>query len=126
MIGPMPKSCFASDVVAAQVAFVTGGATGIGKQICRILGAHGARIAIASRKRENLEAAVEELAGEGIDAQFGVCDVRDPEAVRAVIHQIVNNPSRLDIGVNNAARNLPAPMSHISPNCFYAIVDIDL
>jgi NAD(P)-dependent dehydrogenase (short-subunit alcohol dehydrogenase family) len=122
----MTKSCFAPDVLADQVAFVTGGATGIGKEICRILGAHGARIAMASRKRENLEAAVEELAAEGIDAQFGVCDVRDPQAVRAVIDQVVNDRGRLDIVVNNAAGNFPAPMSKISPNGFKAVVDIDL
>jgi peroxisomal 2,4-dienoyl-CoA reductase len=122
----MTESCFAPDVLADQVAFVTGGGTGIGKEICRILGAHGARIAMASRKRENLEAAVEELAGEGIDAQFGVCDVRDAQAVRAVIDQIVSDRGRLDIVVNNAAGNFPASMSKISPNGFKAIVDIDL
>lgn len=122
----MTKSCFAPDVLADQVAFVTGGATGIGKEICRTLGAHGARITMASRKRENLEAAVEELAGEGIDAQFGVCDVRDSQAVRSVIDQIANDRGRLDIVVNNAAGNFPAPMSKISPNGFKAIVDIDL
>lgn len=122
----MTKSCFAPDVLADQVAFVTGGATGIGKEICRTLGAHGARIAMASRKRENLEAAVEELAQEGIDAQFGVCDVRDSQAVRSVIDQIANDRGRLDIVVNNAAGNFPAPMSKISPNGFKAIVDIDL
>jgi NAD(P)-dependent dehydrogenase (short-subunit alcohol dehydrogenase family) len=109
-----------------QVALVTGGATGIGKEICRVLGAHGAKVAMASRKRENLEAAVEELATEGIDAQFAVCDVRDAEAVRAAVDQILESRHRLDIVVNNAAGNFPAPMSKISPNGFKAVVDIDL
>src|SRR5579863_2616403 len=119
-------SCFAADVLDGQVAFVTGGATGIGKEICRVLGAHGARIAMASRKRDNLEAAVEELHAEGVDATFGVCDVRDAQAVNAVINQVVADNGRLDIVVNDAAGNFPAPMSNISPNGFKAIVDIDL
>ena len=42
-------SVFASDLVEGQVALVTGGATGIGKEIARSLGRHGARICIASR-----------------------------------------------------------------------------
>jgi len=105
---------------------VTGGATGIGKEICRVLGAHGAKVAMASRKRENLEAAVEELAAEGIDAEFAVCDVRDAQAVRAAVDQILDSRHRLDIVVNNAAGNFPAPMSKISPNGFKAVVDIDL
>ena len=72
---------------------MTGGATGIGKEICRVLGAHGARVAMASRKRENLEAAVEELTAEGIDAEFAVCDVRDAQAVRAAVDQVLDQPS---------------------------------
>jgi peroxisomal 2,4-dienoyl-CoA reductase len=122
----MEPSCFASDVLDGQVAFVTGGATGIGKEICRVLGAHGARINMASRKREVLEAAVAELTAEGIDAAFGVCDVRDAQAVRSVVDSVVADRGRLDIVVNDAAGNFPAPMSKISPNGFKAVVDIDL
>lgn len=119
-------SCFVPDLLAGQVALVTGGATGIGKQICRVLGAHGARITMASRKQENLEAAVGELRAEGIDVSFGVCDVRDADGVRAVVDGVIADRGRLDIVVNNAAGNFPAPMSKISPNGFKAVVDIDL
>ncbi len=119
-------SCFIPDVLSGQVAFVTGGATGIGKEICRVLGSHGARVEMASRKQENLEATVAELRAEGIDAQFGVCDVRDAVAVRTVVENVVTRRGRLDIVVNNAAGNFPAPMSKISPNGFKAVVDIDL
>ena len=119
-------SCFTSDVLEGQVAVVTGGATGIGKEICRVLGAHGARITMVSRKQDVLEASVDELAAEGIDASFGVCDVRDTDAVRSVVDRVVADRGRLDIVVNNAAGNFPAPMSKISPNGFKAIVDIDL
>ncbi len=119
-------SCFASDVLAGTVALVTGGGTGIGREIARILGAHGARIVLASRRQEVLEAAVAELGAEGVDATFGVCDVRDVDAVRAVVDGVVADHGSLDIVVNNAAGNFPAPMSAISPNGFKAIVDIDL
>ena len=122
----MEASGFAADLLHDHVALVTGGATGIGKQICHVLGAHGARVALASRNQDNLKAAAEELSAAGIVASFGVCDVRDPEAVRSVIETIVAERGRLDIVVNNAAGNFPAPMSKISPNGFKAVVDIDL
>jgi peroxisomal 2,4-dienoyl-CoA reductase len=119
-------SCFAPDVLAGRVALVTGGGTGIGKEIARVLGAHGASVVVASRKQDVLETAVAELAAAGIDASFGVCDVRDADAVRAVVDGVVAERGSLDILVNNAAGNFPAPMSAISPNGFKAIVDIDL
>jgi 2,4-dienoyl-CoA reductase [(3E)-enoyl-CoA-producing], peroxisomal len=122
----MESSGFASDILQNRVALVTGGATGIGREICRVLGAHGARVTLASRKRENLEATVHDLRSEGVDAQFGVCDVRDPEAVRSVVDSVVAMQGSLDIVVNDAAGNFPAPMSKISSNGFKAIVDIDL
>jgi NAD(P)-dependent dehydrogenase (short-subunit alcohol dehydrogenase family) len=120
------ESPFVPNMLAGQVAFVTGGATGIGKEICRVLGAHGASVAMASRKREVLESAVEELRAQGIDASLGVCDVRDVSAVREVVEGVVAEHGRLDIVVNDAAGNFPAPISKISPNGFKAVVDIDL
>jgi len=126
LAGAAAPNCFAPGLLEGQVAFVTGGATGIGKEICRVLGRAGARVVMASRKQENLEAAAGELRAEGIDATFGVFDVRHPDAVRSVLEAAVSGQGRLDIVVNDAAGNFPAPMSAISPNGFKAIVDIDL
>jgi NAD(P)-dependent dehydrogenase (short-subunit alcohol dehydrogenase family) len=122
-VAPSP---FRPDVLAGQVAFVTGGGTGIGKEIARVLGHHGARIAIASRKREVLEATAAELVAEGIEVHVDDFDVRDAEAGRRVVDGIVERYGRLDILVNNAAGNFPAPISKISANGFKAVVDIDL
>ena len=119
-------SPFRPDALAGRVAFVTGGGTGIGKEICRVLGGHGARIAIASRKREVLDVAAEELGAEGIEVHVDTCDVRDAPAVQRVVGGVVERYGRLDIVVNNAAGNFPAPMTKISPNGFKAVVDIDL
>jgi peroxisomal 2,4-dienoyl-CoA reductase len=117
---------FRDDILEGRVALVTGGATGLGKEIARLLGEHGARVCIASRKRENLEAACGELRREGIDCMQSTCDVREPEQVERVVAEILERHGRLDIVVNNAAGNFPAPIGRISYNGFKAIVDIDL
>jgi 2,4-dienoyl-CoA reductase [(3E)-enoyl-CoA-producing], peroxisomal len=120
------ESPFRADLFRDQVVFVTGGATGIGKEIGRLFGRHGARIAIASRKQDALDAAAAELSLEGIEVHVGSCDVRDAAAVQRVVALIVERFGRLDVVVNNAAGNFPAPITGISPNGFKSVVDIDL
>jgi peroxisomal 2,4-dienoyl-CoA reductase len=121
-----PDDVFLPDLLAGQVAFVTGGGTGIGKEIARVLGRHGARIAIASRRREVCEATARELQGEGIEVLVEQFDVRRPEEVERVTRAILERFGRLDVLVNNAAGNFPAPLSRISYNGFKSVVDIDL
>src|SRR5262245_18314248 len=121
-----PTSPFQSDLFAGQVVFVTGGATGIGKENCRSFGNHGACIAIASRKQEALEAAKAELEAVGIDVWFDTCDVRDTCEVQRVVDGLIAHYGQLDVVVNNAAGIFPAPITSISPNGFKAVVDIDL
>jgi len=117
---------FFHDMLAGKVALVTGGATGIGKEIARALGQHGARVCIASRKQENLESACTELIKEKIDCMWAACDIREAEQVERVVGTILDRHGRLDIVVNNAAGNFPALISGISYNGFKAVVDIDL
>ena len=119
-------SVFLPDIMSGNVVFVTGGATGIGKEIAREFGRHGARVAIASRKQDNLEAAKAELEADGIECHIDVFDVRDAEAARRVIDGVIERYGRLDVVVNNAAGNFPAPITSISPNGFKSVVDIDL
>lgn len=126
IVDPVPMTVFRDDILDGRVALVTGGATGLGLEIARTLGRHGAKVAICSRKEENLRPAVKELLEQGVEARYGVCDVRDLEQVRRVVAETIDAYGRLDIVVNNAAGNFPAPLTGISPNGFKAVVDIDL
>ena len=119
-------SPFRPDLLDGQVALVTGGATGLGLELAHALGEHGARVAVCSRKEDNLRAAVGELYDAGIEAMYGVCDVRRYDEVEAVVASVVDRFGRLDIVVNNAAGNFPVPITGLSANGFKAVVDIDL
>ncbi|WP_374022359.1 SDR family oxidoreductase [Mycobacterium sp. HNNTM2301] len=120
------RSPFRADLLQGKVALITGGATGLGLEIARVLGGHGARIAICSRKEANLAAAVAVLQEAGIEARYGVCDVRSHDEVTAVVGDVIRAFGRLDIVVNNAAGNFPVPVSGLSTGGFKAVVDIDL
>jgi peroxisomal 2,4-dienoyl-CoA reductase len=119
-------SDFKENILKGRVALITGGATGIGKEIARTLGKHGARIVITSRKQPNLDAAREEFEKEGIECLAISSDVRNPPAVEQVIAATIEKYGSLNIVVNCAAGMFPASIDKMSYNGFKTVVDIDL
>jgi NAD(P)-dependent dehydrogenase (short-subunit alcohol dehydrogenase family) len=83
--------------LADRVAIVTGGGTGIGRAICRTLAAEGARVVVAGRRREPIEAVAAEVSGLAVPV-----DVTREEEVRALIQACTSRFTHLDILVNNA------------------------
>jgi NAD(P)-dependent dehydrogenase (short-subunit alcohol dehydrogenase family) len=92
-----------------RVALVTGGSRGLGLQIAKGLGEMGAKVAISARKPQELAAAKEELAGQGIDALTIVNDLSKPEQVPALVAAVVDHFGGIDILVNNAGASWGAP-----------------
>jgi peroxisomal 2,4-dienoyl-CoA reductase len=119
-------SDFKENILKGRAAMITGGGTGIGKEIARTLGKHGAKIVITSRKRGVLDAAKNEFEKDNIECLALASDVRHPEKVEQTIASAIEKYGRLDIVINNAAGNFPAPIDKISYNGFKTIVDIDL
>ena len=79
-------SIFRNNVLAGQIAIVTGGGTGICKGIARGFLAHGAAVCITSRKQEVIDQTADELAKETGGQVLAVSsDVRDPEAAQRVV-----------------------------------------
>ena len=87
--------------LSGKIAIVTGGTRGIGRAIAERLLREGARIAICGRKRETVDAAVQELSELG--TAFGqATDVTKPEQVAAFFQSVDARFGALDILVNNA------------------------
>jgi NAD(P)-dependent dehydrogenase (short-subunit alcohol dehydrogenase family) len=87
--------------LAGKRALVTGGGTGIGREIAHTLLDNGARVVICGRRHGPLKATVEDL-GKGGDIAFIECDVSDPKDVEALVIQTRERLGGLDILVNNA------------------------
>lgn len=100
-----------------KVAFITGGASGIGKGTAQRFAQEGARIAIADMQPEEgvqVRAAIEEAGGEAL---FIPCDVADPDNVRAAITETIGRFGRLDIVFANAGINgVWAPLEELRPD----------
>jgi peroxisomal 2,4-dienoyl-CoA reductase len=120
------ESVFRSDLLDGKVAFVTGGGSGICKGIAAAFLAHGARVAIVSRKLERLEVTAKELTdAHGRECLPLAADVRDPKAVEAALDSAISRLGRLDIVVNGAAGNFLAPAAQLSYNGFKTVIEID-
>ncbi len=117
---------FQQDLLKDKVALITGGGTGIGKSIAKRLGSLGARIVIASRSIDHLEAGKKEIEEQASEVVTMETDVRQPERVEKLMSRIKERMGRLDILVNNAAGNFLCPAKDLSPNGWKAVIDIVL
>ncbi len=117
---------FRDDLLAGQVAIVTGGATGIGLGISSTLAQLGMHVVMASRKPEHLQKAVESITAAGGKASAVQVDVRDQERVQAMAKEVHDEHGRIDLLVNNAAGNFYAPSETLSANAWKSVLEIDL
>ena len=119
----MTPTPFRADVLAGKRILITGGGTGLGKELARHFAAHGARVHICGRRQGVLEAAAGELSeaarhGGGIATH--VCDVRDADQIEAMVAAIWADGPLTGL-VNNAAANFISPSAEISPRGFAAV-----
>jgi peroxisomal 2,4-dienoyl-CoA reductase len=121
----MTDKVFADNILQGKVAFVTGGGTGITGGVTRAFARHGARLAIVSRKEENLIPQKQFIEENGGECFAVAADVRDYEAVESAIKQTVGHYGKIDIVVNGAAGNFLCAADQLSANGFGTVVDID-
>jgi len=121
----MAERIFAADILQGKVAFVTGGGTGITGGIARAFSRHGARLAITSRREDNLIAQQQYIEENGGKCFSVAADVREFDAVQTAIARTLDHYGRIDIVVNGAAGNFLCAADQLSANGFGTVVDID-
>src|SRR4051794_4489373 len=93
---------FRNDVLSGKVALVTGASSGLGRHFAQLLAAHGARVVLAARRREALEAVAAGIREEGGTADLVTLDVRDAASVEAGVAAAAKAFGALDVLVNNS------------------------
>src|ERR1700721_81797 len=88
--------------LAGKTAFVTGASQGIGRACAIALAKMGARVALAARNEEKLEAVVAEIAAAGGQAKSFVMDVSDEASIQTTAKAAIAHFGSVDILVNNA------------------------
>ena len=115
------------DMLKDKVAFITGGASGIGKGTALRFAQEGARVVLADLDREAGEAVRGQIEQAGGQALFVECDVSQAGSVEAAIAQALQTYGRLDIVFANAGVNgVWAPIEELQPDEWARTININL
>jgi NAD(P)-dependent dehydrogenase (short-subunit alcohol dehydrogenase family) len=98
--------------VKGKVAVVTGGTSGIGREITKTFAANGMHVVFSGRNEERGSKIVSDITAAGGDAMFVKADVRSEEDVRALVDAAVKKYGRLNVMVNNAGVTPPLKPLH--------------
>lgn len=115
-----------SSALAGKVALVTGASSGIGEATAGALAAAGAKVAIAARRADRLEALAARIETAGGMALRIEADVTSNDDVTAMIGKVVAEWDRLDILVNNAGVMLLSPAAEATLDDWRQMVELNL
>jgi NAD(P)-dependent dehydrogenase (short-subunit alcohol dehydrogenase family) len=107
--------------VEGKTALVTGGSRGIGLMIARGYVENGARVYVASRKKQACDEVAAEL------SKVGTCfsmagDIASESGVQELARELASREGKLDILVNNAGTNWGAPLADYSDDAFQKVL----
>lgn len=112
--------------LAGKVALVTGASSGIGEATALALAAEGARIAIAARRMDRLDALTKHIQQQGGEALALEIDVTDEAKAREMVDRTRKQWGRLDILVNNAGVMLLGPITGANVDDWQRMVNLNL
>ncbi len=114
-------------ILDGKVAIITGGAGGIGSRIAQTYVEAGARVVIASRSQEKIDAVVEQLSAAGGEAVAVATDVTVPEDVTIMVAKTIEAFGRVDVLVNNAGGAMfVKPPEKLRPEEWNAAIALNL
>lgn len=117
---------FSDTLLKDQVAIITGGGTGIGKEIANQLGSAGANLVLAGRREEVLKETEEEFISKGYNVLSVPTDIREMDQVNKLVEEVVHHYGKIDCLINNAGGQFPKRAEEISKNGWDAVIRTNL
>ncbi|VXC94495.1 Oxidoreductase [Pseudomonas sp. 9AZ] len=115
-----------SNNISGKVVIITGASSGLGEATARHLAEKGARVVLAARRKDKLDALVAELVNAGSQAVAYQTDVTSQDDVKALIQGAIDTFGRLDVLVNNAGLMAIAPLSEGRVDEWDRMIDINI
>ncbi|OCA81180.1 3-ketoacyl-ACP reductase [Pradoshia sp. D12] len=115
-----------AQTLKGKIAFITGGARGIGRATAIALAKEGVNVGLLARSEENLKKAAAEIEGLGVKVSYATADISSKEQVEAAIEVLTKNLGTADILINNAGIATFGTVSEMDPEEWKRIIDINL
>ncbi len=112
--------------LAEQVIVITGASSGIGRLTAVEAAQRGARVAIAARGADALEATRRDIEAQGGQVLAVPTDVADFAQVEELGRRTIERFGRIDTWVNNAAVTIYGEVTQVTPEEFRQVIDVDL
>ena len=123
---PDAIAALASGSLDGRIALITGGGSGIGRATAELLARMGAKVVVTGRREDALAETVARIESAGGNASAYPCDIREPEAVDALLDQVLDAELRIDLLVNNAGGQFVSKAEDISYKGFRAVERLNL
>lgn len=111
-------------MLAGEVALVTGGGSGLGRETALELARCGARVTVCGRREQPLRQTAALDPHRLIDVH--VCDIREEEQVQGMVDAVLEQHRRIDLLVNNAGGQFLAPAESITAKGFRTVIRLNV
>ncbi|MCA0891789.1 SDR family oxidoreductase [Qipengyuania flava] len=112
--------------IEGKVVLITGGSSGLGAETATLLASRGAKVAVAARRTDKLDAVVAQIESSGGVARAYPMDVTDKNQVASVVAGVVSDFGKLDVLINNAGLMPIRPMAEVNTEEWDQMIDVNL
>ena len=112
--------------IEGKVVVITGASSGLGAAAARHLAERGARVVLAARRTERLEALADDIIEHGGEALPVPTDVTEREQVQALVDTAVETFGRIDVMLNNAGLMPVSPLERLNVDEWDQMIDVNV
>jgi len=112
--------------IADKVVVITGASSGIGESTARLLAGKGAKVVLGARRKDRIDAVVNDISAKGGSALGFKTDVTQRGDVEALVQGAIDKYGRIDVIVNNAGIMPIAPMAALKVDEWDRMIDLNI